>query len=145
MLNEEQKPSRPELLKILCILTFIGSGLSLISNSLMFLTIDIIKEFYENGEFDFLSNSMNMEALEILISVKRSYFVLQAFVFAASLYGAYLMWNLRKAGFHLYSISQLLLVILTQIYLPNLPFPFFELMISLVFITFYARNLKHMT
>ena len=137
-------PVRPELLKILCILTFIGSGLSLISNSIMFLTIDIIKAYYENGDFDFISENMDLSALELLISVNPSYFILQALIFGISIYGAYLMWNLKKAGFHVYTVSQLILIIISQIFLPDLPFPIFELMISLVFITFYARNLQYM-
>lgn len=135
---------RPELLKVLCILTFIGSGLSLISNAMMFMTVDILREMYNNGSFDFLSDSMNLEGIELLINVERSYFLVQAVVFAGSFYGAYQMWQLKKIGFHVYTVSQILLIIISQIYLPNLPFPLFELMLSLVFITFYARNLKYM-
>lgn len=141
----ETPQTRPELLKILCILTFVGSGLSLVSNTLMFLTIDVIRTYYENGNFDFLSGTMNLEALELLISVKQSYFLVQAIVFAVSIYGAYLMWNLKKIGFHIYTIAQIMIIILTQVYMPELPFPLFEIMISLVFITFYARNLKLMS
>ena len=141
-LNDQ--PVRPELLKILCILTFIGSGVSFISNSIMFLTIDIIKAYYENGDFDFISESMDLGALELLVSVNPSYFILQALIFGISIYGAYLMWNLKKVGFHVYTVTQLILIIISQIFLPDLPFPVFELMISLVFITFYARNLQYM-
>ncbi len=144
-LDQDSTPTRPELLKILCILTFIGSGLSLVSNSIMFLTIDLVKGYYDNGDFDFLSENLNLEAIELLIGVSRSYFIFQAMAFATSIYGAYMMWNLKKIGFHIYTIAQITLIIMSQIFLPNLPFPLFEIMISLVFITFYARNLKFMS
>ena len=110
----------------------------------MFLTIDLVKGYYENGDFEFLGENLNLEAIELLIGVSRSYFIFQASVFAVSIYGAYLMWNLKKVGFHIYTVAQITLIIISQVFLPNLPFPLFEIMISLVFITFYARTLKFM-
>ncbi|MCF6342013.1 MAG: hypothetical protein L3J31_04335 [Bacteroidales bacterium] len=35
---------RPEQLTILCILTFVGSGMSLLSNGFLFLTLDAVKQ-----------------------------------------------------------------------------------------------------
>ncbi len=142
---DNQVNKRPELLKILCILTYIGSGLSLISNSIMFLTIDIIREFYENGSFDFLAKDLDLSTIEILISANAIFFMLQAILFALSIYGAYLMWNLKKAGFHFYTMAQIVLLILPQVFISGMPFPTFELLLSLIFVTLYARNLKLMT
>ncbi len=144
-LQENEEKRRPELLKVLCILTFVGSGLSLVSNSIMFMTIDIIREYYENGMFDFLAEDMDTSVLEVLFSTNAMYFIFQAFLFALTIYGAYLMWNLNKAGFHIYTIAQILLLILPQVFLPELPFPTFELIISLIFITLYSKNLKYLT
>lgn len=143
-MNNSAKISRPEVLKILCILTFIGSGLSILSNIVMFLSIDIIRELYTNGSFEFMMKSLDGETFEILIMTNRSYFGFQILGLAGAIFGAYKMWNLKKIGFHIYTISQIILIILTQIFLPDLPFPFFEVMISLVFITIYARSLKVM-
>ncbi len=134
-LQEKEDNKRPELLKILCILTFIGSGLSLVSNSIMFLTIDTVREYYENGMFDFLAEDMDLVVLELLFSIESSYFVYQALLFGSIIYGAYLMWNLKKLGFHIYTIAQIVLLILPQIFLPNLPVPTFELIISLIFLS----------
>lgn len=110
----------------------------------MFLTIDIIREYYENGSFDFLAEDIDLSALEILISVNSIYFVFQAILFALALYGAYLMWNLKKTGFHFYTISQIVLLILPQIFLSGMPFPTFELLLSLIFVILYAKNLQYM-
>lgn len=143
-LQEKDDNHRPELLKILCILTFIGSGLSLIANLIMFMTIGIVRKYYENGMFDFLSEDMELSALELLLSAKPMFFIFQVIFLALSIYGAYLMWNLKKAGFHFYAIAQIILLILPQIFLPGLPFPTFELIISLIFVTLYAKNLQYM-
>ena len=136
--------TRPELLKILCILTFIGGGLSLIANLTMFLTIDIVRGYFEKGVFDFLGEDMDISALEILVGVNSMYFMFQAILLALVVYGAYLMWNLKKVGFHLYTIAQIVLLILPQIFLPDLPFPTFELIITLIFVTLYAKNLQYL-
>lgn len=144
-LQEKEKKTRPELLKILCILTFIGSGLSLLSNSIMFLTIDIIREYYQSGAFDLLTKDMDTDVLGLLLSANSMYFVFQAALFGITIYGAYLMWYLKRVGFHIYTIAQILLLILPQIFLPEIPFPTFELLISLVFITLYAKNISYLT
>jgi len=134
--------TRPELLKILCILTFIGGGLSLISNLTMFLTLDVVRGYLEKGMFDFLAEDMDISILEILVSVNSMYFMFQAILLALAVYGAYLMWNLKKIGFHLYTMAQIVLLILPQVFLPSLPFPTFELIVSLIFVTLYAKNLQ---
>jgi hypothetical protein len=143
--EEEKETQRPELLKILCILTFVGTGLSLFSDIIMFFTIDIIKEYFNNGLLNFLSKDMDAEVLEIIFSVNSSYFVFQGIIFTFTLYGTYLMWNLKKTGFHIYTIGQIVLLIIPQVFIPSLPFPTFNLLISLIFIFLYAKNLKYLT
>jgi len=143
--EEEKKNTRPELLKVLCILTFVGSGLALFSDIFMFFTIDIIKEYFNNGLLDFLSKDMDAEVLEIIFNVNPIYFIFQSILFALTIYGTYLMWNLKKIGFHLYTIGQIILLILPQVFIPSLPFPTFNLLISLIFIFLYAKNLQYLT
>lgn len=141
-LKEIEEKKRPELLRVLCILTFIGSGLSLVSNSIMFMVIGTVRDYYEQGKFDYLILDMDTNVLEILLSVNASFFLFQGALFALTIYGAYLMWNLKKLGFHIYTIAQISILILSQIYMPELPFPTFELIISLIFVTLYAKNIN---
>lgn len=143
--TENNENTRPDFLKILCILTFIGSGLSLVSNLLMFMTIDIVREYYQNGMFDFLEENMDLNVLDVLVSINSTYFILQALVFSLAIYGTYTMWNLKKLGFHIYVIAQIILLILPQVFLPGLPFPTFELIISTIFVLLYAKNLQFMS
>ena len=49
---------RPDLLTILCILTFIGSGLAAFSNLILFLTYD---------EMDVLMEEMNVDFEEVML------------------------------------------------------------------------------
>ena len=87
---------RPELLTILCILTFIGSGLAAFSNLVLFLTYD---------EMDVLMEEMNVDFEEVmlLLSGGKRFFISGFFLYTISLMGAIAMWRLRKLGFHLYT------------------------------------------
>ena len=134
---------RPELLTILCILTFIGSGSSFMANGLLYLMIDQVKEVIGQQEtFNFMGSEVD---LSFILQIKPIFFLIQALLYAISIYGALKMFQLQKHGFHIYAIAQILLLITPKIFIPVLPFPFFELMISTVFIFLYYKNLKFMS
>jgi len=114
---------RPQLLTILCILTFIGSGLGAFSNLVVSLSYDMIKEMAESGSF-------------YLVSFVAMF---------ASLFGALQMWKLRKIGFHFYTSAQILLLLLPAIYMPGMENPFLNVIITAAFVILYAGNLKHMS
>jgi hypothetical protein len=76
---------------------------------------------------------------------KPGFFFFTALLYAGAAVGAALMWKLRKNGFHVYTISQILLV-LAPMYFYHLPSPsFVDIFISGAFIVLYATNLKLMT
>lgn len=135
---------RPDLLIVTCVLTFIGSGFSALVNGLAYLTIDSWEAAVENGALDIFQGRIEMEAIKILLEVQPSYFLFQAIFFALSFYGALLMWNLKKVGFHIYTVAQILLLIISKIYIPGLPFPLIPLLLSSTFVLLYARNLQLM-
>jgi hypothetical protein len=77
-LNEE----RPQFLKVLCILTFIGSGLGLLGGLLGMIGVGALGSFAPQGTI-----------------------IVQLLAFAASglcLFGALQMWSLKKQGFTMY-------------------------------------------
>ncbi len=143
-LSDEEIKQRMHVLKVLCILTFIGSGLSAISAVSMFMMIDYVRNFYEQGMFDMLADSFDLESFRSMIYVNKTYFLVNGLLALGSVYGAYLMWNLRKTGFHVYTISQIFLLILPQLYFSGFPFPVFELLLSGVFVFLYSRSLSLM-
>lgn len=139
----DETPKRPELLTILCILTFIGSGASLIANGFLFLMFDQVKEIIGQQEvLSFLGSEID---LSFLLDIKPVFFLLQASLYFLSVVGAYQMFQLRKVGFHIYAVAQILLLIVPKVFIPALPFPFFELMISTVFVFLYYKNLSFMS
>lgn len=139
----DETPKRPELLTILCILTFIGSGSSLIANGFLFLMFDQVKEIIGQQEvLSFLGSEID---LSFLLDIKPVFFLLQASLYFLSVVGAYQMFQLRKVGFHIYAVAQILLLIVPKVFIPALPFPFFELMISTVFVFLYYKNLSFLS
>lgn len=110
----------------------------------MFIFIDLWLQAYSEGDFETLISGFNMESIEMFMNVDKTYFLFQAILYAASLTGVYFMWNLKKTGFHLYTVAQVLVLILQQIYFPSLPFPFLPFIITLTFVLLYFTNLKHM-
>ena len=142
--NIEENLKRPELLKVLCILSFIGGGLSLMSNGFMFLFIDDWVTAFKEGQFDAFFGNLEIEAIEVFLHVDRQFFLFQALLYAGSVLGVYFMWKYQRVGFHIYSIAQILILILQEVFLPSLPFPFFPLLLTITFIVLYYKNLSYM-
>jgi hypothetical protein len=104
---------------------------------------DHVKEIIgQQEELSFLGSEIN---LSFLLEIKPVFFLIQAALYFLSLFGALQMFKLRKVGFHLYAVSQILLLIIPKVFIPVLPFPFFELLVSTVFIFLYYKNLKFMS
>ncbi len=138
--NIKTKKQRPSQLSLLCILSFIGGGLSILSNLIIYSVFDQIKIYFEDGELqNFFGTEIDMG---FLLNINPNFFLLQIVLFSFSVYGVYLMWNIDFKGFHIYSVSQVLLLIVPEIFIPSLPFPFFEIALTVVFILLYFKNLK---
>ena len=110
------------------------------------------------GIMGFLAVAVNyeasMEALRIfygdmpeanfMLQAPRDFFVISTFLMMASVAGALLMWNLRKAGFHLYTVAQLIYLILPFIYFYGQTNPMLNIILTALFVYLYARNLQFM-
>ena len=121
--NVQATGQRPVFLSVLCILTFIGSGLGILFNLLGIFGIGALSNFMsaygvEGGETGVLK------------------LVLMLVFSGASLYGAIMMWSLKKLGFYLYVAAQVLIV--------AFGFGWLALIFSALFIVLYGLNLKHL-
>ena len=87
---EEQKHKRPELLTLLCVLTFIGSGLAAFSNLSISLAYSDIDEIIASSGFD-------IPGIDEALSAGRSFFVFSSILYFLSLIGAVNMWKLKKS------------------------------------------------
>ena len=86
-----------------------------------------------------------MPAMDMILNAKQGYFLVSAVLYLFSAAGALEMWKLRKRGFHLYTASQLLLI-MTPMYFFRLPFPSVtDIILSGIFILLYSTNIKHMS
>ncbi len=140
--EEIEKRKRPQLLSIFLILSMINGIMSSFSNFMLFLTSDTIKEiFKDKKEMDFMGMQLD---LSLITGTDRNFFLYQGLLFAISFAGALLMWNYKKSGFHLYTISQILLLIVTTIFIPGMPFPYVDILFTALFVYVYAKYLPIM-
>lgn len=130
------------------ILTFIGSGISCLSYLLTGLNLSTIQTMIES---EAIMTNAEMKAMvdtfKPLISAPWSltFFLLNGLLYGVSLAGAIFMWNLKRYGFHLYTIAQLLLIALPIFFIGKDAFDMGNLMITLFFVTFYFFALRNLT
>jgi hypothetical protein len=134
--SNEKGRRRPQLLSILCVLSFIGSGLVAVSSFFTYLFYDVVVEAIATGEFD-----EEMLALDFFATISKEYFILHGMLMVVSFTGVWQMWNLRRSGFHLYALSQILVLIASSIYLYNPAgiSPMFDMLVTTLFILLYLR------
>jgi hypothetical protein len=135
----EAKPKRPNLLTVLCILTFIGSGMNFFSSI-------VIAAFYNSFTevVRTLAEKFSIPGIDLILESPPSFFFTSGILYVFSFAGAFLMWNLKKIGFHVYTIAQILLI-LAPMYFLNLPGPsLFDILFSGMFVILYSINLKNL-
>lgn len=122
--------SRPTFLTVLCILTFIGSGLGVLTNLTLAVGVDA------------LANMMG--GFGGALGGGTAYFAVGTVLAAASLFGALQMWKLKKMGFYLYVAANIIAAVLPMVWL-GAAFGAMGLVVPIVFIVLYGLNLKHMS
>jgi 1,4-dihydroxy-2-naphthoate octaprenyltransferase len=163
---ETLPPQRPLFLKVLCILTFIGSSYAIITSAVSYFNADTVANVltstkeqmnkdlndkskttdpagngFANKVMDNMSVMSNPENLR-----KSSLGTIISSVFC--LIGAILMWRLNRTGFWLYTLGTIIGVIVPfyvfgNNFLTALSVGFASF-IGVLFVIFYAMNLKSM-
>ncbi len=154
---------RPLFLKVLCILTFIGSGYGIINSAFTYYKANEISDLMITAK-DKISKDQNKvrdaESKKIVANVTNNLtemtnppslrkaaigtFITSIFC----LIGALLMWKLRRSGFYIYTLGTILSIIIPYYMfgnnlLTNLSAGFMGF-IGVLFVIFYAMNLKSM-
>ena len=134
---EETTNKRPTLVSVLCILSFIGSGLGVLFSLLGVIGVGALASFLENvpGLGDALAGSDAGAGIGLI--------VMNLILNAGTLFGAIMMWKMKKLGFWIYAGSYLLQFILPMILFSG-RFSIFGLIIMAAFIVLYGINLKKM-
>lgn len=161
---DQQPTERPTFLKVLCILSFISIGFSIITT--IFSTIsgpqseeqmvaqkiellEANEELRENGMDGFAD--MMEQITRMNESINNHFYSASLLSFAAlliGLFGVYSMWQGKKLGFHLYIVYSLISVGQLYIFVSPADIPsiaiIFNLLIAAAFVFMYSRNLHWM-
>lgn len=148
-------PARPSFLTVLCILSFIGSGLSTLAGLIGIFASGWIMSMLGMGASQAMSRSESMgeltadqaAAAEAMADgaagavggIMIVAFVIVFLLSALSLFGVIKMWGLKKSGFWMYAIANGILLILMLIGMNWL-----GVLFTAAFIGMYAANLKAM-
>lgn len=161
---EEKTTQRPTLLIVLCILTFVGSGWSILSGLFSLFTAGLmdsggvymnqyssmVGEMENQGMSSFLTGFMesSMDVLQVKALHAKEIASLQLVLGLISLIGAILMFQLRRVGFFLYAAAQVVELFILPYFagfaLVVLAGMFFSSIFTILFIVLYALNLKYM-
>ncbi|MDR0603533.1 MAG: hypothetical protein LBG80_04430 [Bacteroidales bacterium] len=138
----------PTRLMVLCILTFIWSGFSLLAYLIFFFMyhslldmMTMLASSMENSLPNYATYYNDMA--EMFRNTPQYFFLLMTIPCLLSIAGSGCMIRMRKLGFHLYVVGQILLLGF-PILIQKQGFGFFELLLSIVFIALYSSYLKRM-
>ena len=129
-------------MRVVLILSMIGSGSSLFSSLVMTLGLPTFKSFYESGLLAYPGEMTVF--IEQLLETPRAFFLCSTLLYAMSLAGVILMWNIRRSGFHLYTLAQLLILLVTVLFLGRERLMLGDIMFSLLFIVYYFIALRQL-
>ena len=125
---EQQEPAkRPEMLTILCVLSFINAAWNTLSNFVSFAFYNTFQNLFTqlregSGVYEDMAEQMGdnwdvmVQATEMASSISRGYYFLEMILFIASFIGVRMMWKLQKKGFHVYAIAQIVMLIVTTVF-----------------------------
>ncbi|MBO6026351.1 MAG: hypothetical protein J6P73_03815 [Bacteroidales bacterium] len=151
-----QPVKRPVGMTFLLVLSILNACLQIFSNLFMYITMPVMKTMTDNGEledafapfFSMIDESMveNFNStIEVWMNVPPYYFLITGLLFVGSLVGAVKMLRLQRLGFHIYSISQMLILIVAVAFvyshMPQNPF-FSVFLTTVMFILIYHLYFK---
>lgn len=160
----QQEEKRPTFLVVLCILTFINTGLNILTSLVQLISGPTSEEqlLQEKVELTKAANEMKdtgmdalanmMEQLQAMTAdIQANFYIAMTVALVApliGLFGALKMWKGQRLGFHLYIIYNLIAVGGIYLYVSPQNIPslsiIFGLLLSGVFIFMYSRNLQWM-
>ena len=132
------------LLKILLVLSYIGSGLGLLGS----LFVVAFRPLYEqmlalDPEQMPQMVKVSKIAIERALALPQAFYLASMALYALSLTGVTLMWKLRYAGFHCYTIAQLLLLLVPLVFFGKGALSLGEVMFTALFVFYYWRLMKY--
>ena len=155
---------RPTFLTVLCILTWVGCAISLVTNALAMMAMGAVSSFKDavNENASALSDSLGvtmadgaqakMDAANATansaIAAGSTIFLIGIIGAVLALIGSVLMWKLKKMGFYVYVIAEIAPVVAMAVLLGGTAFSggmaIASMVLPVAFVVMYGLNLKHM-
>jgi hypothetical protein len=146
---------RPQFLTVLCILTFIGSGIGIIGSIMGYMAAMATSAMM--GVAGDMAGSADMSAMPGMedamaaanAMVQYAFIILLVGIVGAilCLVGAIMMWKQKKTGFYLYAVGELVPPIISMVLVGMAGMGALGLLgfiVPIAFIVMYGMNLKHM-
>jgi hypothetical protein len=133
---------RPTLLKVLCILSWTGSGIQIITSTIYSMYVDqsVKQEIIALLPSDEMKG-MYQKMFDLMDNTSIWYLLL----YLGNIGVVYLMWNFKKNGFYGYILIQILILLVPFLVTP---FQISQLVTSslfpMIFIFLYGINVKHL-
>jgi hypothetical protein len=138
---------RPTFLTVLCILSFIAAGISVVVSFLGFAAMQAAESMMGG-----MSDSMGemaalpgMEEAAALWKYAQVLLIIGVGCTILGLIGVIMMWKLKKTGFYLYTAAQIIGIIIPVVLVGTAGLSYVGIFFALAFIVMYGLNLKHMT
>ncbi len=150
--NLASSPKRPQFITVLCILTFIGCGLGIIFSIYGYFSAKASASMFDtmatNGGDASGMMVQFQESARKAVENALPNLVIGIVCSLLCLFGAIQMWNLKKQGFYIYAIGEIIPPISAFILgaggIIGGSTAAFGLIIAIVWIVLYGVNLKHM-
>lgn len=137
----QPQKQRTTLLTVLCVLSFIGGGLIILSNFFVLSLWNKIPEIIATNPF---AEQFGMnEMIESTFSAdKKPMYITMLILNIVSICGVSMIWKLKDLGVHFYIAAQICLLIAPMIWIQPFSFPFFDFIITALFIFLYITELR---
>jgi len=157
-MEQDTKLKLPTMMNILLICSFINACLKIFSSIIMYFGTPVMAEMLESGQAEtilqpFLANISEeeiqalMDNMRVIASIKPIYHLITGVLFIASLIGVVKMLKIDKTGLHVYSISQLCMIVASSLYfykiMPTSSF-WSDVMVTALFIVIYHLGFKQL-
>lgn len=130
------------ILRILLVLSMIWAGMSCVSYFIMGLMLPTFQDYYATHPNLIPEQFYTM--LERMFEVPKTYYLVCSLLFALEFTGTILMWNLRRSGFHSYTIARLLLLLLPLLFLGRGAVALGDIMFAVLYILVYYLLLRQL-
>lgn len=152
--NQELLRRQRRNLRIVLVLSMIGSSYCFINNFFTFVALPFLSSQYQAGVMEGpialicgmagVPADLFKASFEEMLSVPRPFYLVSSLLYGCSLAGAILMFCFKKNGFHFYTIAQLLILIVTILFLGKSHVPLGDIMFTALFIGYYFLSLKNL-